>query len=62
MEPGVHAGVAEALDAQHGLLGGAEHGEGFIVELALEIIFHFHTCHCLKIIFLILHLLFGEAL
>ena len=36
VEPGVHAGVAETLDAQHRLLGGAEHREGLIVELALN--------------------------
>ena len=36
MEPGVHAGVAETLDAQHRLLGGAEHREGLIVKLTLN--------------------------
>ena len=35
VQPGVHAGVAKALHAQHCLLGGAEHGEGLVVELAL---------------------------
>ena len=36
VEPGVHAGVAETLDAQHRLLGGAEHREGLIVKLTLN--------------------------
>lgn len=35
MQPGVHAGVPEALDAQHGLLGRAEHCEWLIMKLAL---------------------------
>ena len=37
MQPGVHAGVPEALDAQHGLLGRAEHCEWLIMKLALKL-------------------------
>ena len=36
MEPGVHAGVPETLDTQHGLLSGAEHRERLIVKLTLH--------------------------
>ena len=36
MEPCVHAGVPETLDAEHGLLGGAEHGERLVVEFTLK--------------------------
>ena len=37
VEPGVHAGVAETLDTQHRLLGGAEHRERLVVKLALPV-------------------------
>ena len=36
MKPGVHAGVSETFDAQHRLLGGAEHRVGLVVELTLN--------------------------
>ena len=35
VQPGVHAGVSEAFDTQHGLLCCTEHREGFIVKLTL---------------------------
>ena len=36
MEPRVHTGVPEALDAEHRLLGRAEHGERLVVEFTLK--------------------------
>ena len=36
MEPGLHARVAEALDAEQRLLARAEHSERLVVELALQ--------------------------
>ena len=36
MKSCIHAGVSEALDAEHCLLCGTEHGEGLIMKLALK--------------------------
>ena len=36
MEPRVHTGVPEALDAEHRLLGRAEHGERLVMEFTLK--------------------------
>ena len=36
MEPRVHASVPEALDAEHRLLGRAEHSERLVMEFTLK--------------------------